>query len=319
MRQSFRILTALALALSTAGIAFAGDSPEEINVNTSSHGFVAAESRFNVEETVSRLTDSLEANANINVLGVVDHRAGAGSVDLELAPTQVIFFGNPALGTPLMQRERSVGIDLPQKLLIWEAEDGTTYVGYNTPSYLAARHGLAADLDRLSTINNALSNFASSVTDRQDAHRQELSAGGSGTLSSETVAEGAGLVSVTSSVDFETTVSNLESTLEERGFRVPFVVPHSQAASGEDLDLGPTTLFVFGNPNVGTPLMQQERRVAVDLPQKMLVWEDGEGTVRITYNDPAYVLSRHDVSGLDERATTIADALNGIAEAAAEQ
>lgn len=318
MQQFVRIVTALALTLFGAGIGFADDSLEEIDVSTATQGFVAAESRFDVEETVSRLTDSLESNPNINVLGVVDHAAAAASVGLELAPTRVIFFGNPALGTPLMQQSRSVGIDLPQKLMVWEASDGTTYVGYNTPAYLVARHGLPADLGQLSTINGALSNFASTVTDRQEGHRQELAAAASNALPAGALSAGAGLLSVTSSTDFETTVSNLESTLEERGFRVPFVVPHSQAAAAKDFELGPTTLFVFGNPNVGTPLMREERRVAVDLPQKMLVWEDEEGTVRITYNEPAYLLARHDVSGLAERAATIAGALAGIAQAAAE-
>lgn len=98
-------------------------------------------------------------------------------------------------------------------------------------------------------------------------------------------AEGSGLTTVTSTVDFETTVSNLRGALQERGFRIPFVVEHSRSAAANHFEFLPTTLFIFGNPSVGTPLMQLEGRVAVDLPQKMLVWDDEDGTVRITYND----------------------------------
>jgi len=314
-----RILTlAGAFLVLFGGNAIAGDMPADIELLTDSRGFVAVPSNFGVEETTSRLTDSLENNANINLLGVVDHSAGADSVDMELAPTRVVFFGNPALGSPLMQRSRSVGIDLPQKLLVWEHEDGTTYVGYNTTPYLGARHALPADTDQLQTINGALASFASSVTSSPEAYRAELVAVGNSAGVPGSITQGAGLESVTSGEDFDTTVSNLEAVLEDRGFRVPFVVEHSSAAAANDLELGPTTLFIFGNPNVGTPLMQLERRIAVDLPQKMLVWEDDEGTVRIAYNSPAYVLGRHGVADLPDSVSNVADALAGIAEAASQ-
>lgn len=317
MKLIARIATATALILSVAGAGFAQDSQSPVDVSTPSEGFVAVESRFNVAQTVSRLTESLESNPNINLLGVVDHAAAADSVDFELPPTSVIFFGNPALGTPLMQTERSVGIDLPQKLLVWEAENSSSYVGYNIPSYLAARHGLPGDSKELSTINGALSSLAASVTDRVEIDRRQLISVGLHELRGGTLSGRDGLVTIRSYADFETTVSNLERVLEERGFRIPFVVPHSEAAAAKGLELPPMTLFVFGNPNVGTPLMQRERRVAVDLPQKMLVWEDEDGKVRITYNDPAFTLDRHGVSGLRERARTIAGALESIAGAAA--
>ena len=316
MRNRILAVTGAFLAL-FGGSAMAGDMPGDIEVLTDSRGFVAIPSNFGVEETTSRLTDSLERNENINLLGVVDHSAAAASVDMELPPTRVVFFGNPALGSPLMQRRRSVGIDLPQKLLVWEGENGTTYVGYNTTPYLSTRHELPADIDQLQTINGALANFASSVAGEAEAYRTELASVGNTGDNLGSIAGGSGLESVTSNEDFATTVSNLELVLEDRGFRVPFVVEHSRAAAANDIELGPTTLFIFGNPNVGTPLMQLERRIAVDLPQKMLVWEDDDGTVRLTYNNPAYVLNRHGVADLPPNVTNIAGALAGIAEAAA--
>lgn len=123
---------------------------------------------------------------------------------------------------------------------------------------------------------------------------------------------------VCTALRFDTTVSNLRAALRERGFRIPFVVEHSQSAAAHDLELLPTTLFIFGNPNAGTPLMQLENRVGVDLPQKMLVWENEDGTVRITYNDPEYVLRRHDVEDMPASVDNITEALSAIATASAE-
>ena len=309
----------LLAALVFVGQAFAQDMAAE-SVTTDSQGFVAVPSAYGPAETTRRLTDSLEDNPNITLLGVVNHAEAAASVDLHLSPTLLILFGNPALGTPLMQQSRSVAIDLPQKLLVWQADNGVTYVGYNTPGYLASRHGLPHDLDQLKSIQGALSNFASSVSAEPEDYRELLSEEALITRAATIeTAEGSGLTTVTSTVDFETTVSNLRGALQERGFRIPFVVEHSRSAAANDFELLPTTLFIFGNPSVGTPLMQLESRVAVDLPQKMLVWEDGDGTVRITYNDPQYVLRRHDVEDMPASVDNIAEALSAIAAASAER
>ncbi|NJL61169.1 MAG: DUF302 domain-containing protein [Methylacidiphilales bacterium] len=72
----------------------------------------------------------------------IDHAAGAKSINQELRPTQLIIFGNPAAGTPLMQCNQTAGIDLPQKALIWQDEQGQVWFGYNSPKYLMARHQL---------------------------------------------------------------------------------------------------------------------------------------------------------------------------------
>ena len=86
----------------------------------------------------------------------VDHAANAASVSQELRPTEVILFGNPNLGTPLMQLNQTIGIDLPQKVLFYENEAGEAYATYNTPSYLASRHNISADSATLPMIGMAL-------------------------------------------------------------------------------------------------------------------------------------------------------------------
>ena len=111
-----------------------------------------------------------------------------------------------------------------------------------------------------------------------------------------------GLITLESDADFETTVSRVEPALEERGLQLVTTVDHAANADSVDMDLPPTTLFLFGNPAVGTPLMQASRSIGIDLPQKLLVWE-ADDRVRVTYNDPQYLATRHDLEDAAERSS----------------
>ncbi len=128
----------------------------------------------------------------------------------------------------------------------------------------------------------------------------------------------AGLVRVESTYSVAETVSRFESVLEERGLTLFTTVDHAMGAESVDLELRPTQLILFGNPRVGTPLMQCRQSVAIDLPQKALVWEDAEGSVWIGYNDPTYLDTRHDLAGCEETLDMVTRALNSLAEAAAQ-
>ena len=126
-------------------------------------GMVSVESPFDVATTLDKLTTVLEAKG-MNVFGRVNHAQNAQDVDLELRPTEVLIFGNPAVGTPLMNCAQSVAIDLPQKMLVWQDEAGTTYLGWNDPMYLKARHGIEGCDEALEKVSMALSNFAAAAT-----------------------------------------------------------------------------------------------------------------------------------------------------------
>lgn len=125
-----------------------------------------------------------------------------------------------------------------------------------------------------------------------------------------------GLVNVQSEFDVEETANRMESILEEKGLTLFNRIKHSEAAAGVGIELRDTELIIFGNPKVGSPLMQCQQSVAIDLPQKALIWEDEEGEVWISYNDPAYLEARHDIEGCEEVIENIGNALNGIAESA---
>lgn len=124
-----------------------------------------------------------------------------------------------------------------------------------------------------------------------------------------------GLVTVEGGERVLETVQRIEDAIEEAGLLHVATIDHAENAAAIDEELRPTTLLIFGNPEAGTPLMQENQSTGIDLPQKMLVWEDSDGKVNVTYNDPAYLAARHDIDQ-DERIGMIAEALASLAGSA---
>ena len=102
---------------------------------------IVKQSQRSVGETIDAFQSALEEKG-ITVFGRIDHQANAKKAGLELPPTILLIFGNPKLGTPLMQTDRKFGIDLPMKVLVWEDPDGKVYLGYTDPDALKERHGV---------------------------------------------------------------------------------------------------------------------------------------------------------------------------------
>ena len=108
----------------------------------SADGLITVSSGFGPEETMKRLEAEVRAKG-MTVFARVDHAAGAAEAGLPLRPTDLLIFGAARGGTPLMQAAQTIGIDLPLKALVWQDEEGKTFLSYNDPAYLAHRHGLA--------------------------------------------------------------------------------------------------------------------------------------------------------------------------------
>jgi len=105
------------------------------------NGLVSLRSNAPAKSTLERLLKAV-ASRSLIVFARIDHAAGAASVGLSLRPTDVVIFGSPRGGTSLMQDRQSVGIDLPLKALVWEDADGSAWVAYNDPTWIASRHSL---------------------------------------------------------------------------------------------------------------------------------------------------------------------------------
>jgi uncharacterized protein (DUF302 family) len=109
------------------------------------NGMVHLRSLYSVTETLKRLEAVLRAR-NLTVFASVDHSGEAGKVGLKMRPTQLIIFGSPKGGTPLMVAAPTLAIDLPLKALAWEDAEGKVWLSYNSPEYLKQRHNIPDEL-----------------------------------------------------------------------------------------------------------------------------------------------------------------------------
>jgi uncharacterized protein (DUF302 family) len=142
-----------------------------------------------------------------------------------------------------------------------------------------------------------------------------------GVVSSHVVraTDGAAFVVKESATDFDATVERVRTEIEKRGATIVTTVDHAAAAKASGLELRPTKVIIFGNPRLGTPLMQKEQKAGIDLPLRVLIWKDANGKVQIGYWPPSRIT---DALGIDDPGKVtdkMAAALNAITSAAAGQ
>jgi uncharacterized protein (DUF302 family) len=125
-----------------------------------------------------------------------------------------------------------------------------------------------------------------------------------------------GMISIKSAHSVAVTADRLEKILGSKGMTVFKRINHAAGAQKVGKTLRPTELVIFGNPKVGTPLMLCSHSVAIDLPQKALIWQDEAGQVWFSYNDPQYLALRHNIQGCDEVLKKVAGALGNFAKKA---
>ncbi len=282
-----------------------GDTEKVISNPPNVLGMDYTRSKVSLDDTYTALRNTLEANPNISIVAEVDHQANAASVDLTLNPTKIIFFGNPNLGTPLMQKNQLAGLDLPQKILVYQNEAGDVYAGFNNTTYLSTRHDLDG-VETLPMIQGALTNLSTGSS--QDS----IVAAENSTADLEE-----GIITKTVNGSCDEAYSRLRAAIENNpALKIIAELDHQANAASVDLELNPTRVIIFGNPNLGTPLMQNAQTTALDLPQKMLVWTDGEGVAHVSYNDPAFLEKRHGITENKAVLKTVSGALDKLSSVA---
>ena len=127
--------------------------------------------------------------------------------------------------------------------------------------------------------------------------------------------EDVGLITTASVHSVAETIAQLKSALKAKGVAVFAEIDHAAGAAEAGMALRPTFLIIFGNPRAGTPLMQENQLAGIDLPLRALIWEDGDGKVWLTYNDPAWLAKRH---ALDPRTDPFIRALSATLAALAQ-
>jgi uncharacterized protein (DUF302 family) len=121
-----------------------------------------------------------------------------------------------------------------------------------------------------------------------------------------------GLITIASTHTFDDTVARIEADVKSKNLTMFARVDHAAGAAEVGMPLRPTLLLIFGNAKGGTPLMQAKQDTGIDLPLKILVWQDSAGKTWLTYNDPHWIAQRH---GLGHEVDPVVKTLSGAAEA----
>jgi uncharacterized protein (DUF302 family) len=130
-------------------------------------GLTTVPSEFGPPETIARLEAAINA-AGMTVYARIDHGAAAGAVHLELAPTELVIFGNAKGGTLLMQAHQAVAIDLPLKALVYQDASGRVFLAYNDPHWIAERHELGTEVaSTVAAMASALKSIVAHATESQ--------------------------------------------------------------------------------------------------------------------------------------------------------
>lgn len=264
-----------------------------------------ATAEMSVEEAYDNFRIALEEIDGITVMAELNHGNNAEAVGMALPDSRIIFFGNPEMGTQLMQRNQLAGLDLPLRVLFYEKDEQVVAL-FNSASYLERRYGLGGTsiLDKISANLDGLVGKAlnTEVTWGKSPDIRILQ----------------GIKTIQSNRSFKETFSALKEILENNeDIKVVAELEHHTGAAAAGMELRPTSLIIFGNPNLGTPFMQSSIGTGLDLPQKMLVWEDEVGKVNISYNTPQFLQFRHGFKSLRPEMETMGTSLNDIAASAA--
>ena len=350
---------------------------------------IGAETISTEAASVSDAAAEVEAavvDAGFNITSVIEHDSIIRSkTDIDLRPTQLVIFENPAVDGELLRANRAVGLDLPQKILVWEDVDGTVKISYNKASYVADRHGLdglSSELRKMdATTAGLVRNIGSEATAgatsdatttappptvaEVDAPSDDTAAelpvtgasstvmmigtsilllssggalmfvsrrrvGGVTVVLALVVAATAVPVASPERVEAQTSDNGVITVVSEHGVQFTleqvreaaannkFGVLLTVAQSSGDMDeLPPTFLVMLGRPAINGPILEANQTTGIDLPQKMLVWEDESGATLITYNDPSYLEERHSLDNASDSLDELGDLLGTIAEEAA--
>ncbi len=126
-----------------------------------------------------------------------------------------------------------------------------------------------------------------------------------------------GVITISSAHTVAETADRLESIMKEKGLTLFNRINHSNAAKEIGIELRDTELVIFGNPKAGSPLMKCQQTVALDLPQKALIWQDEQAKVWISYYDPSYLAQRHNIVACEKIIAKISDILASVTKDAA--
>ena len=235
------------------------------------------------EELPASTENRLEANdalvkvvsrnvSDLKVVATIDHARLAAVEEVAMPPSNVIIYSNPAITTALMKLNPRVGLDLSQKILVFE-EAGKPAVAFPPSAYLAKRHGIA----------DALGRYDSAI----GLGLRGVDAGALSPVASEKLPANYGVLELVSDFPLGESITRLKDVVLKQGDTVWFgEIDFKAEAARSGVELPGATLILFGGPKPGGVAMAKFPKLGLDaFCQKLLVYEDSEGTVKVPFND----------------------------------
>ncbi len=249
--------------------------------------FVEKTHSKSVQETYNAIKSAIEANGNLKIIAEINHSKAAEDVAIKIPESRLIVFGNPKVGTQLMQQNQKIGIDLPMKILVYD-NNGITKVIYSNASILLSRYEITLP-EIEEKINGLLDQISHSEIEETNLKDLKFESNLSNLQTKESI------------LSVDKASEKLEKLLKEKEFKLFAKVEHDKAAKKENLDLRPTRLFIFGKPEVGSKLMETNSTMGLDLPMKVLIYQDENGKTQVSFFKGSFLAARH---GIDNQELT---------------
>lgn len=243
----------------------------------------ADEGKLNRHAATDAIAEVIAGNtAKLQKIAVIDHSRLAEKEGVQMPSSVLTVYCEPAVAVALMKENPRVGLDLPQKILVFE-EGGKVRVAAPQASFLAARHGI--------TDQAALRHYQESI----DLGLRNIGAGSIDPVTDEGVGLNFGINELVSDFNYADTIKRLKEDVMKQGDTVWFGdIDFRSAAAESGVDLPRSTLMLFGGPKPGGVAMAKFPKLGLDaFCQKLLVYEDDEGKVRVIFNDIVKMAELH--------------------------
>lgn len=236
-----------------------------------------------LEDALKNFKRFLGTNPGLNIYAHINHKENADKVGMKLGENQVFFFDNPRFSSPLIRENPLVALEFPNRVAFCKKEN-ESFVFSRSGEWIKQRYGLKFS-PALQSYNNLAKTFIKQASMAEFAKEDSIQ-----------IAKHKGIESVKSTKNFEETVKGIEAVLDqnEKIFKV-VSLDFKEKAEDINIALEPLHLFIFGNPEVGTQLMQKNPNFSIDLPLKILVREAPDGEVLVYYNDMNFLAEIHNV------------------------
>ena len=240
-------------------------------------------SNVSAEASAQNLLGIINNKDNLGLVAHFQHHKMAEAKGFALDNTNVVYFGNPQIGTPLIQKDQLIALDLPQKILTFD-QGKDSYLYRLSTSYLADRYDVS--FSELSKMTFALDGLCQKIADNQNRD-----------MKSPDVREHQGIITLESNKTFEGAVKAIQNQIEnDERIKIMAEVNHQKNAASVDMQLRPTHIIMFGNSKTEIQLMQENRSIAVELPMKLLIYKKANGDVKIAYKDMQFLFNRYNIN-----------------------